>query len=165
MAKNKIIFAGETLIDLTSDTVTADQMPPGCIAHDKTGALITGTSPMYPLNPIEYDYNIGYVASGTWKYENPTNTYIDIYEVQSGHMYLICLGGNVGSRFRSMFTTVDIRTMTRDVAGTQINNLNNPQPYATISKAASDDGYLLVAKDNIGKSGIFSYVYDMTNWP
>lgn len=44
MAKNKIIFGEEVLIDLTSDTVTADKLAQGITAHDKTGTVITGTS-------------------------------------------------------------------------------------------------------------------------
>lgn len=41
---NKIIYGGKTLIDLTSDTVTAAGLANGLKAHDKTGAIITGTS-------------------------------------------------------------------------------------------------------------------------
>lgn len=41
---NKVIFGGETLIDLTGDTVTADALANGITAHDKSGAVITGTS-------------------------------------------------------------------------------------------------------------------------
>lgn len=44
MAKNKIIFAGETLIDLTADTITASDLKYGVTAHDKSGEIITGTS-------------------------------------------------------------------------------------------------------------------------
>lgn len=43
MAINKVIYGGETLIDLTSDTVTADKMLTGYTAHDKSGAPVTGT--------------------------------------------------------------------------------------------------------------------------
>ena len=44
MAKiNKIIYGGNTLLDLTSDTVTADQLKSGVTAHDKSGEIITGT--------------------------------------------------------------------------------------------------------------------------
>ena len=43
MANNKIIYFGETLIDLTSDTVTADKILTGFTAHDKSGEIITGT--------------------------------------------------------------------------------------------------------------------------
>lgn len=44
MAKNKIIYGGEVLIDLTSDTVTAADLALGVTAHDRSGAIITGES-------------------------------------------------------------------------------------------------------------------------
>lgn len=40
---NKVVYGGNTLIDLTGDTITADKMLSGFIAHDKSGASITGT--------------------------------------------------------------------------------------------------------------------------
>lgn len=44
MAANKVVLAnGTTLIDLTSDTVTAGSLLSGATAHDKSGAAITGT--------------------------------------------------------------------------------------------------------------------------
>lgn len=43
MAVNKVIYGGNTLIDLTADTVTVDKMLAGTTAHDMTGALIEGT--------------------------------------------------------------------------------------------------------------------------
>lgn len=43
MAINKIIYGGETLIDLTEDTVTPETLAKGATAHDKTGAAIVGT--------------------------------------------------------------------------------------------------------------------------
>lgn len=39
---SKVVYGGKTLIDLTSDTVTADKLLSGVIAHDKSGATITG---------------------------------------------------------------------------------------------------------------------------
>lgn len=44
MAKNKVIFAGEVLIDLTGDTVTPSDLAYGVTAHDNSGEIITGTS-------------------------------------------------------------------------------------------------------------------------
>lgn len=41
--KNKIIYGGDILIDLTGDTVTAATLLSGAKAHDKSGAPITGT--------------------------------------------------------------------------------------------------------------------------
>lgn len=44
MAKNKIIFGNEVLIDLTADTVEASKLAQGYTAHDRSGAVITGTN-------------------------------------------------------------------------------------------------------------------------
>lgn len=41
--KNKVIYGGNVLIDLTGDTVDAAHLLTGVIAHDKSGATITGT--------------------------------------------------------------------------------------------------------------------------
>lgn len=43
MAINKVVLGDQTLIDLTSDTVTPDTLAVGATAHDKTGASIVGT--------------------------------------------------------------------------------------------------------------------------
>ena len=43
MTINKVIFGGETLVDLTNDTVAPDTLAKGVTAHDKTGVQITGT--------------------------------------------------------------------------------------------------------------------------
>ena len=44
MAINKVIYGGNTLIDLTGDTVTAGDLAYGVKAHDKSGTQITGTN-------------------------------------------------------------------------------------------------------------------------
>lgn len=43
MAINKIIYSGQTLLDLTGDSVAANKLISGETAHDKSGAVITGT--------------------------------------------------------------------------------------------------------------------------
>ena len=40
---NKVIYGGNTLIDLTSDTVAANKLLYGYTAHDKSGTVITGS--------------------------------------------------------------------------------------------------------------------------
>ena len=42
--KNKIIYGGNVLIDLTADTLTVADLAYGKTAHDKSGAPITGTN-------------------------------------------------------------------------------------------------------------------------
>lgn len=43
MAINKVIYGTQTLLDLTEDTVTADNLQSGVTAHSKSGDSITGT--------------------------------------------------------------------------------------------------------------------------
>ena len=43
MAVNKVVYGGRTLIDLTSDTVTAETLAEGVTAHGANGELIVGT--------------------------------------------------------------------------------------------------------------------------
>lgn len=42
MERNKIIYGGQTLIDLTGDTVAADKVLEGYTFHDKSGETKTG---------------------------------------------------------------------------------------------------------------------------
>lgn len=42
--KNKVVFNGQTLIDLTADTVTPSTLMQGYTAHDRSGATIVGTA-------------------------------------------------------------------------------------------------------------------------
>ena len=113
-----------------------------------------------PATPYVFDQNSGYVDNGVWKYELPTNTYIDIYEVSAGHKYLLTLGSTVGSRFRAMFTTTDVSKASSNVSGTKIINVNNPAAYASVEYTPSSNGYIVVGKDNVGKTGVKTYLYD-----
>lgn len=49
MARNKVVYGSEVLIDLTADTVTKETLLKGATAHDKSGEVITGA--------CEYDVN------------------------------------------------------------------------------------------------------------
>ena len=41
--KNKVVYYGETLMDISEDTVTADKLLAGYTAHDASGAPIVGS--------------------------------------------------------------------------------------------------------------------------
>lgn len=160
MAVNQVIFGDRTVIDISDSTVVPEKLAYGLTCYDKTGAKITGTLTSIPKEPYIFDLNYGYVDNGTWKYENPTNTYIDMYEAISGHTYFFTLGNDVGSRFRAMFTSTDVSEATANVVGTRIVNLNNPTHHANGTYTAPEDGYIIIAKDNVGKTGIKTYFYD-----
>ncbi len=67
MAINKVVYGGTTILDLTGDTVTADKLMQGYTAHDRSGAVITGTAT--GGGPIEIGYDelssVGYAQVGT----------------------------------------------------------------------------------------------------
>ena len=44
MGNSKVIFGGETVIDLTEDTVTPEKLARGATAHNAAGNLIVGTA-------------------------------------------------------------------------------------------------------------------------
>lgn len=43
MAVNKVVYNNKTLIDLTNDTITTNDLVEGIVAHDKSGTQINGT--------------------------------------------------------------------------------------------------------------------------
>jgi hypothetical protein len=60
--KNKVVKStGETLIDLTSDTVTAETLLQDVTAHDRSGAQITGTVIVAPTDVTEAEDNTAYL--------------------------------------------------------------------------------------------------------
>ena len=60
---NKIILGTSTVVDLTQDNLTADKLCIGATAHDKSGALITGTHDPNPTltitPPTKTSYEVG----------------------------------------------------------------------------------------------------------
>lgn len=67
MAVNKVIYNGTTLIDLTGDTVSADQLKKGITAHDKSGAAITGTC-THDVDSSDANATVSDLLSGTTAY-------------------------------------------------------------------------------------------------
>ena len=119
-----------------------------------------------PLTPYIFDLNCGWVGTGNgvWTYENPTKSFSDIYRVLGGHTYFLTLGDTVGTRFRVMFATRDVSNATGTVTGVAVNknNYNNPAPHQNLWYTPNDNGYLIIQKDNVGVSGIQTYLYDAT---
>ena len=52
MAISKVVYAGETLVDLTSDTVTAENLAQGVTAHRADGTSVTVTAASYVTGEV-----------------------------------------------------------------------------------------------------------------
>ena len=125
MGISRVDYGNDTLIDLTQDTITSAQLRVGYTAHQADGEAITGTLNTAALEPVVL--NCGWVGTGNgvWTYENPTESYADMYEVEAEHKYLLTLGATVGTRFRVMFTTENVTMLTSGtVQGVAVNTKN-----------------------------------------
>lgn len=67
MAINKIIYAGQTLIDLTADTVTADKVLQGITFHGKDGVAAAGTC-TYDSDTQDATAAVGEILAGKTAY-------------------------------------------------------------------------------------------------
>lgn len=65
--KNKVIYNGTVLIDLTADTVTADKILTTYTAHDKTGNIITGTCD-FDVNSRDATVGVAEILKGKTAY-------------------------------------------------------------------------------------------------
>lgn len=108
---SKVIYAGNTLIDLTDDTVNANNLEEGYTAHDKSGKLITGKLKVYksvqPKDINFYDYDGTLVESWTLDElfhanELPKNPSHDGLTAQGWNWSLTSLKMKVYTQNRSM---------------------------------------------------------------
>lgn len=67
MAINKVVYGGNTLIDLTADTITAADLAQGVTAHDRSGATITGTN-TYDADTSDADATAAEILAGQTAY-------------------------------------------------------------------------------------------------
>lgn len=66
---SKVVYGSKVLIDLTSDTVTADKLLEGIIAHDKSGAKITGSC-TFDADTGDATATVAEILSGKTAYVN-----------------------------------------------------------------------------------------------
>lgn len=131
-AKNKVVYAGETLIDLTEDTVTPATLKSGVTAHDASGAKITGT--LDTAQPKESDINF-WDYDGTLLYswtlaELATKTELPPLPSHDG---LICQGWN--------WTLQDIKDAGRelDIGALYITDDGKTRLYVDVDTETWDD--------------------------
>ncbi len=68
---NKVIYGGKTLIDLTGDTVSPDKLLKDVTAHDKSGAVITGTC-TYDVDSTDATAAVAEILTGKTAYARGT---------------------------------------------------------------------------------------------
>ena len=68
---NKVIYNGEALIDLTADTVTADNLLKDVTAHDKSGSAIVGACP-FDVDSSDATAAVGELLEGKTAYARGT---------------------------------------------------------------------------------------------
>lgn len=68
---NKVIYNGNTLLDLTTDTITAADLAYGVVAHDRSGEVITGTN-TYDADTSDADATATEILSTKTAYVNGT---------------------------------------------------------------------------------------------
>lgn len=69
--KNKVIYGGTVLVDLTPDTVTADKILTSYTAHDASGAVITGTCD-FDVNSQDATVKVAEILDGKTAYARGT---------------------------------------------------------------------------------------------
>ena len=67
MGLNKVVYGGNTLIDLTGDTVTEDKMLKGITAHGKDGEAVTGIC-TYDVDSSDATVAIAEILKGKTSY-------------------------------------------------------------------------------------------------
>lgn len=67
MAINKVVYGTNTLIDLTADTVTAEQLLSGYTAHNQAGVSITGTC-AYDVDSTDATVQVAEMLTGKTAY-------------------------------------------------------------------------------------------------
>lgn len=130
--RNKVVYAGKTLIDLTEDTVTPATLKSGVTAHDASGAKITGTLDTAPpkesdINFWDYDGTLFYswtLAELTTKTELPP---------LPSHDGLVCQGWN--------WTLQDIKDAGRelDIGALYITDDGKTRLYVDVDTETWDD--------------------------
>lgn len=143
MAYNKVVYNGQTLVDLTEDTVTEETLLVGTTAHDASGKKITGVMPAgTQLNLIE-----------TFDKFQPTSTVRgtnSITSTDNSGNTLVSTFNNDGS-VGEVYTAVDGTTITR------VSVVNGNKTFTDTYTCS--DGTSMTKVTTINNDGSASYTY------
>lgn len=170
MAKNKIIFGNEVLIDLTGDSVTASDLAYGVTAHDRSGTIITGTSTK-DSDTTDANATASEILSGKTAYVNaqkvtgsmPNRGAVTGVIDEVDEVYHIPSGYHDGSGTVAIDSTeqakiiasnikdgVEILGVTGTYTGEGVTSqTKNVTPYTTAQAILPDSGYDYLAQVNV----------------
>lgn len=159
---SKIVFYGETLMDLTGDNVTADKLLDGTTAHDKTGAPVTGTC-TFDADTKDATATAAEILTGKTAYKNgqkvtgtmPNKGAVALKVTQKGIPVSIPAGYHDGSGTAGIADTEEAKLIAGNiksgveilgVTGTYAGELVNGQKKTVTPKKAQfsvlpDEGY------------------------
>ena len=162
MAINKIVYGGNTLIDLTSDTVAVDNLLSGFTAHDRSGTIITGSC-TYNADTSDADVTASEILAGKIAYANGnriTGTMVNNSAIAGNittkaQQYLIPAGYHDGSGYVQIDSTEQAKIIASNIkAGVQILGVTGDYsgegataqaktvtPYTTAQTILPDAGY------------------------
>lgn len=134
MAINKVEYGGNTLIDLTSDNVTPENLLSGVTAHDASGTKITGT-----FDSDKYLEKIGDASDTTVTFVQATNR----ANISSKEKFSVIMGKI--AKFFADLKTVAFTGKYSDLSGTPgvVSKTANglcPKNGGTTTKFLRDDG-------------------------
>ena len=167
---NKVVFGNQTLIDLTSDTVTAANLHSGVTAHDASGAVITGTDTR-DSDTSEDTALVGEILSGKTAHARgtlltgtmPNNGAVSGVITTKAQEYSVAQGYHDGSGKVKIDTTeqakiiegniksgVSILGVIGDYTGEAISaQTKSATPYTTAQTILPDSGYDYLAEVDI----------------
>lgn len=121
MAISKVVYGGKTLVDLTADTITADGLVAGQIAHDAAGNAVAGTNP--------------YAKAAT---DTTVNTQADLIEQIQAALQGKAAGGGIDTSSDTVTPDALVEGYTaHDATGAQITGTNPYQKEQTDAAVAS----------------------------
>lgn len=162
MAISKVVFGNTILIDLTSDTITANDLASGVTAHGADGSAITGTSTK-DSDTTDATATAGEILSGETAYVNRNkitgtmpnrgavtgtiNTVNGSYNIQTGYhdgSGTVSIDGTEQAKIiaGNIKNGVEILGVTGTYTGEGVpTQIKNATPYTTPQVILPDSGY------------------------
>lgn len=132
MPVSKVEYAGQTLIDLTADTVTAETLAAGETAHDAAGNTITGTmraasdETIYELTEAEFEI----LENGCYLYWGES-----FQGLEAGRLYRVTLDGKA---YLDTACKIGGEVILGNYALYSVPQLDGHQPYCFVPMSTGD---------------------------